>query len=331
MDPITHGLIGAAASQSVADKKTMRPAAFSGFVSAMIADLDYYIHIPSDPLFNIEVHRQFTHSLIFIPAGALIAAGLLWWFMRKHLTFKQLYIFSLAGYATSGTLDSFTSYGTQLLWPFLDTRFAWSLISVVDPTLTAGLIVLTGVAVYKKQKSLIYMAWIWLFCFLAFGVIQKERAKTALLELAGQRGHTVEKIVVKPTIANQILWRGNYIYDGRVFADALRAGLSGPVTVYEGTSARLVNPGNDFGAYRGTTLFNDLKRFERLSEGFLIRHPGKPQIIGDARYSMLPTTLIPLWGVETDTDNTDTHLPFLYFRDAGKEVRSDFIRMLSGR
>jgi inner membrane protein len=67
MDPISQGLVGATAAQSGADKEKLRPAAFAGAVSAMIADLDYYIHIPSDPLFNIEIHRQFSHSLIFIP------------------------------------------------------------------------------------------------------------------------------------------------------------------------------------------------------------------------------------------------------------------------
>jgi inner membrane protein len=331
MDPLTHGLVGAVASQSIARKETMRPAAATGFIAAMIADLDYYIHIPGDPLFNIEVHRQFSHSLIFIPAGALVASALLWWFMRKYLDFRQLYIYSLAAYATSGLLDSFTSYGTQLLWPFLDTRFAWNLISVVDPIVTTGLIVLAGLGVYQKRKPLIYAAWGWLFLFLAFGFIQKERGKSAVTELAGQRAHVAEEIVVKPTIGNQLLWRGNYVYDGRVFADGIRAGIFGSVTIYEGESAELVDLEEEFGDYTETTLFEDLKRFERLSEGFLIRHPDKPDIIGDARYSMLPTSLAPLWGVKTDTTNTESHLPFLYFRDAGEEIRTGFLDMLLGR
>ncbi len=331
MDPLTHGIVGAAASQAVAKKELMRPAAASGFVAAMLADLDYYIHIPSDPLFNIEVHRQFTHSLIFIPVGALVASALLWWFLRRHLTFRQLYVYSFAAYATSGLLDSFTSYGTQLLWPFLETRYAWNLISVVDPIITAGLIVLVGLGVYQKRKAMIAAAWGWLFLFLAIGFVQKERGKTALGELAQQRGHVAEEIVVKPTIGNQILWRGNYTYDGKVFTEGIRTGLFSGVKIYEGESAELVDLNEEFGKYEGTTLYNDLQRFERLSEGFLIRHPDKPEVVGDARYSMLPTSLVPLWGVQTDTTDTETHLPFLYFRDAGEEVRNEFLEMLKGR
>ena len=331
MDPLTHGLVGAAASQTVSSKEKMRPAAFTGFVAAMLADLDYFIHNPSDPLLNIEIHRQFTHSLIFIPVGALIATGLLWWFVRKHLTLKETFLFSLAGYSTAGLMDAFTSYGTMLLWPFLDTRFAWNLISVVDPVFTLGLIALVGFGVYHQKKPLIYLAWGWLFLIMAFGMFQKERGNSALLHWAEQRDHQAEEIVVKPTIGNQILWRGNYIYDGRVFTNGIRAGLFSSVTIYEGESTELVNLEEEFGDYKNTTLYDDLKRFERLSEGYLVRHPEKPQIIGDGRYSMLPTSTLPLWGVEADTTQTGQHLPFLYFRDAGEEVRTEFLEMLLGK
>ena len=40
------------------------------------------------------------------------------------------------GYATHGLLDSCTSYGTQLFWPFSDVRVAWDTMSIVDPLFT---------------------------------------------------------------------------------------------------------------------------------------------------------------------------------------------------
>ena len=74
MDPVTHGLIGAAASQSFANKRGFRAAAFTGFVSALLADLDVFLMSSTDPLLNLELHRQITHSLVFIPMGALVAS-----------------------------------------------------------------------------------------------------------------------------------------------------------------------------------------------------------------------------------------------------------------
>jgi len=331
MDPLTHGLVGATASQSFSDKKKIRPAAFVGAVSAMMADLDFFIHIPSDPLFNIEVHRQFTHSLIFIPVGALIATVLLWLFVKKYLTVKELYFYSILGYATAGLLDAFTSYGTQLLWPFLDTRFAWNVISVVDPVVTAGLIVFVGLAVWQRKKTMAWAAGGWLILFLLFGWLQHSRATSAAQNLASDRGHTIEELVVKPTIANQRLWRANYIYDDRIYTDAIRTGIFSGITIYKGESEPRVIIERDFSGFEGTTLYSDLVRFKHLSENFLIRHPDKPEIIGDARYSMLPTELTPLWGVEIDTTDTERHLPFLYFRDAGEEIREPFMDMLLGK
>ncbi len=331
MDPLTHGLVGAAAGQSFSEKKTARAAAFSGAAAGMLADLDIFIHYPGDPLFNIEVHRQFTHSLIFIPFGALIAAGLLWLVLKKELHFRKVYLFSFAGYATSGLLDSFTSYGTQLLWPFLDTRFAWNLISVIDPVMTVGLIIFLGFAIWKQNKRIAWGAGGWLIFFLLFGWVQHNRAMDAAKSLAASRGHIAETIVVKPTIGNQVLWRSNYIYDNQIYADAIRTGLIRGLAIYEGESQPAVSVESEYSHFKGTILYNDLKRFEKLSDRFLVRHPDKPDIIGDARYSMLPTKMTPLWGVKVDSTDPGGSLSLLYFRDTDKELRDSFWGMLIGR
>ena len=330
MDPLTHGLAGAIATQTFATKAKMRPAVATGFLAALLADADIFIFSGSDPLLNVEIHRQFTHSLAFIPIGAFIATILLWLVMKRYLTAKDIFLFSLAGYATSGLLDACTSYGTQLLWPFLDTRYSWNLVSVVDPILTTGLLLLTARALYKQNRTMIWLAWGWLFVILLNGWVQHNRAETKMFDLANQRGHEIHQLVVKPTIGNQILWRGTYQYQNRIQTDAVRTGFLSSVKVYEGESAPVIAVEQDYSEFEGTTLYADLKRFEKLSEGYLIRHPDDPEVIGDARYSMLPTSLVPLWGVETDTSNTDEHLPFLYFRDANEEARQTFINMLAG-
>lgn len=331
MDPLTHGLVGAAAAQSFADKKKIRPAACAGFFAAMAADLDYFIHNPSDPLLNIEIHRQFTHSLIFIPAGALVAAGLLWWVMRKYMPFRELYIYSLLSYGTAGLMDAFTSYGTVLLWPFLDTRYAWNLISVVDPIFTAGLLIIVGFSIYYRHRPYTWLAWAWIIVYLSLGLVQRERASSSAFQLANERGHQIERMVVKPTIGNIILWRSTYEYDENFYADGIRPGLFSGSKIYEGETAPRVYPEESYDDYMATIMYFDIMRFLRLSDEYLIRHPDKPDILGDARYSMLPTSITPLWGIKIDTDNPGEHVEFLYFRDAGPEAREPFLNMLLGR
>ncbi|MFU8812094.1 MAG: metal-dependent hydrolase [Balneolaceae bacterium] len=330
MDPLTHGLTGAVAARFAADEPERKKAMGVGFFAALLADLDIFIQMPGNPLFAIEVHRQFTHSLMFIPIGALIAAGVVMLLFKRHFVFRQVYLYSLAGYATSGLMDALTSYGTVLFWPFSDTRIAWNLISVVDPLLTAGLLVAVIVSFYRTELRWALFGAGWILLFMLTGSIQQHRATQAALQIAEQRGHVVQSIVVKPTIGNQLLWRSTYIHGTTVQTDGIRAGLGG-IRMYEGESAPLVVPEHDLNHLQGTTLYHDVQRMHALSDGFLVRHRTEPEVIGDARYSMLPTSMIPLWGVRLDTARPGQHLDFEYFRDAGPEIRTQFTDMLLGR
>lgn len=331
MDPITHGVTGSMAALICSDHDDKLRPAFVGLGAAMLADIETFIQIPGDPLFNLEIHRQFTHSLIFIPVGALVAAGLFCLLFRKHYDFSALYLFSFAGYSTHWFMDLITSYGTELLWPFLDTRFALNITSVVDPIITLGLIVFTSLALFKHRSYFLPLAWIWLSLFLLLGWIQNNRASSAMHDISQERGHSIEKAVVKPTIGNQLLWRATYISRDTIYTNAVRTGYFSGIRIYPGESAPVVVPEEEFLAYKSTTLYTDLQRFSRLSEGFLVRHPHQPDIIGDAAYSMLPTSLIPLWGVEIDTNNPENHVNFRYFRETGENIREPFIDMLLGR
>ena len=73
MDPITQGTIGAVLPQALG-KKNLGIVALLGFLSGMAPDLDIFIRSSTDPLLSLEYHRQFTHSIVFIPFGGLICA-----------------------------------------------------------------------------------------------------------------------------------------------------------------------------------------------------------------------------------------------------------------
>ncbi len=331
MDPITHGLTGTMAALAFSDDKDNKRPALIGAAAAILPDIEAFIQAPGDPLFNLEIHRQFTHSLIFIPFGALVAAAIFWLIFRRHISFLSIYLFSIAGYSTHWFMDLITSYGTEILWPFLDTRFALNIVSVVDPVITTGLLVFTVLTIVKSHSGFLRISWIWLIFFLLVGWVQNNRAESEMIDLAESRGHEVDKFVVKPTIGNQLLWRATYISGDRIYTDGIRTGIFSDIKAYEGESEPLIVVEEDFQTFYGTTLYHDLKRFSRLSDGFLVRHPNRPLVIGDAAYSMLPTSLIPLWGVEADTTQPDSHLSFNYYRDTSEEIRHSFSGMLLGQ
>jgi len=332
MDPLTQGLVGAAAAGVInSDSKEQKTALITGFVSATLADLDVLIRSASDPLLAVEIHRQFTHSLLFVPAGALVGAVLLWPFFRKKTTFLKMYLFALSGYATAGLLDACTSYGTQLLWPFFDTRVAWNLISVVDPLVTAGLAIFIGFSLIRKKRSWAAGAWAWIFLFLTAGFVQQQRVVESGLRFAESNNRNLTDYTAKPTIGNRLLWRFTYISEGKVYSDGIRAGWFSGITYYEGESAPLVDPDTYFTELEGSQKIIDIQRFERLSDGYLTWHPRQKNVLGDARYAMLPTKIEPLWGIEIDHTNPNSPTPFVNIRDAGPEVRSRFTDMLLGK
>ena len=115
MDIVTQGLLGATVAQACARPKEVRLASLVGFCAPLLADADALIRSSEDPLLFLESHRHFTHALLFIPVGALLASLVRWVGLRSRLAFKRIYLYAFLGYATAGFLDACTSYGTHLL------------------------------------------------------------------------------------------------------------------------------------------------------------------------------------------------------------------------
>ena len=161
MDPVTQGVLGASLPQAIArNKKQLGIAGLFGVFGGMAPDLDVLIQSDTDPLLFLEYHRQFTHSLFFVPFGGVMVGVLLYYLLGKRLGLTLLVscIYTTLGYATHALLDTSTSYGTLLLWPFSNERFAWNTISVIDPLYTLPLLVGVLMAGIKKQAPFAQMA-----------------------------------------------------------------------------------------------------------------------------------------------------------------------------
>jgi inner membrane protein len=308
MDPVSHGLVGAVLAGSASTRKELGMASLSGFLSATLADLDILIRSSEDPLLVLDYHRQFTHSILFIPVGAFVAAGILWLFLRRRLSFGKIYLYSILGYGTAGVMDAFTSYGTQLLWPFSDTRIAWNIISIIDPLFTLPLAFFVIFALVRKSLVVARLGLVFAVIYLLLGLYQREQAEDVLMTTAEKRGHDVERALVHPSFGNLILWRSVYESGGKYYVDAVRVGPFSEPRVYEGGSVGKFTPENDLhGLAPGSVLYRDVLRFNHFSDGYLVVYPGYPNVVGDLRYSLLPNGTKPIWGILIDSDNPDRH------------------------
>ncbi|CAE6508880.1 MAG TPA: metal-dependent hydrolase [Nitrosomonas nitrosa] len=331
MDLLTQGLLGAGLAQAGARQHETRIATGVGFFAGLLADADILIQSSNDPLLTVEFHRHFTHSLFFVPLGALIAAAILWLFVRRRLSFSRLYLFCFLGYCLSGVLDALTSYGTHLFWPVSEGRVALNIISVIDPIFTLILLIAVIYA-YKQHKTIVARMGLTIAgIYLVFGWMQLQRAEAVATTLAASRGHTIEQLIVKPTLGNLVLWRSIYETDGKFYVDAIRVGLFSEARVYAGDSITKFVPTLHLDPLpENSVLAKDIARFTVFSDGFVAIQPDQPNLLVDVRYSNLPTTVSPLWGIEMDTQNPGQHAHYRLFRDASKETRQKFLTYLMG-
>lgn len=338
MDPISQACFGASLSQSLTRNKASQMSAMViGALAGMAPDLDVLISSSNDPLLFLEFHRQFTHSLLFIPFGALICALFFYavlqtkW-LKTALSFKQIYIFSFLGYATHGLLDACTSYGTQLYWPFSNARIAWNTVSIIDPLFTLPVVVLVILAVVKNRVNYARAGFAWAVVYLAAGLIQNHRAETAAYELAQLRGHQIERLHVKPSFGNRHLWKSIYEYQGRYYVDAIK--LLWNTEFYYGTSIEKLNVQRDFPwLAENTQQRKDIERFRWFSNDFLALAPENKNIIMDVRYSFIPNTIKLMWGIKLDEqttgkDKADAHVKYDVRRNLNPKVRSEYMDML---
>ncbi|MDZ7662624.1 metal-dependent hydrolase [Thiohalophilus sp.] len=332
MDILTQGLLGGVLVQSIARKGEKKVATLAGLFAGLLADLDILIHSADDPLLNIEFHRHFTHSLLFIPPGGAIAALILWPLLRRHLSLKRLYLFCLAGFSLSGVLDALTSYGTMLFWPFSEQRVALNLIAIVDPVFTLILLLGLLLGLRLPERRLALGALILGAGYLGFAGVQQQRAQNVMAEVTAARSHVPQRQVVKPTMGNLLLWRSVYVHDGRIYVDAVRVGLLADRLIFPGDSvARFIQHRDLPQLEPQTTLAGDIRRFERFSDGFVAFDPQQENVLGDMRYSMLPNSVRPLWGIVIDPKQPQQHVDYRFFRDSSAGVRHTFINMLLGR
>ncbi|GIS10387.1 MAG: hypothetical protein CM15mP114_11690 [Alphaproteobacteria bacterium] len=222
MDPVTQGAFGAIFAQTISNKKKFLVGSIVGCCAGLAPDLDIFIRSASDPLLKLEYHRQFTHSLIFIPIGALIVTFFLRILFKKYLSWGETYFFSFLGFATHGLLDACTSYGTQLLWPFSDERISWNYISVVDPFLSIPVILSIIFAIIMKNKLITLFGILYIFIYLIFGAFQENRAEFVGKSIANLRGHESKNLTAKPSLGNLFLWKTIYEDSGFYYVDAVR-------------------------------------------------------------------------------------------------------------
>lgn len=137
MDNLTHSLTGLALARAGLNK--FPRATLLLIVAANIPDIDMVSWFQGR-FRALEIHRGYTHSLIFLPVMALLAVGLTAAISRRRFPWRLAWLIAGVGVASHLLLDLCTSYGTRLLLPFSSRWFYLDIFSLVDWIVLAVLI-----------------------------------------------------------------------------------------------------------------------------------------------------------------------------------------------
>lgn len=297
MDPVTQGALGAAAAQLVLQKHLGPRAWLYGALGGMAADLDIFIRSDVDPLVGWTYHRHFTHSLAFVPIGGLVS-GLPFIWRKPRARKKLILAATTVGYATHALLDAFTSYGTQLLWPFSSARIAWNWIGIIDPFFTLPLCVAVVVAARRDRLRPLWIVAAWCALYMGWGGVQHARAKAHAERLALRRGHVLERVEAFPGVITNVLWRTVYLSEGRIHIDAVHVPWVGSPTHREGGSVARVGPDEHAALADGDPhMEHALGTFEWFTDGWVAEHPDDSNVLGDLRYGVAPASTTSMWGL----------------------------------
>ncbi len=111
-----------------------------GFLAGAAPDLDFVVAL-AGPVAYLEQHRGITHSLLLLPAWALLLAVAFSLLRRRRYSWRAYYGVCCLAIGIHIVGDLITSYGTRILAPFSDWSPGLNTTFIIDPYLSAILVV----------------------------------------------------------------------------------------------------------------------------------------------------------------------------------------------
>ena len=212
MDSLTQIVLGASVGELVLGKKIGNKAILWGAVAGTIPDLDVLLRYFTDEISATEMHRGFSHSIVF----AVLIAPLFAWIANKlnqklnHVSFIDWCKLFFWSTVTHPMLDAHTTWGTQFFWPF-NYRLAYQNIFVIDPLYTFPFLIFLIItmtlkkehpkrALFNKIGLSLSSSYLILTLIFKWGSYQEFKI--------GLQNQEIEYIEMdtKPTPLNSILW-----------------------------------------------------------------------------------------------------------------------------
>ncbi len=285
MDSLTQIVLGAAVGEAVLGKKVGNKAPLFGAIAGTFPDLDVLTRFFVDTVTATEWHRGFSHSILF----SVLFAPVFGWcvyslFSKKEATWREWSWLFFWGLFTHPILDAFTTWGTQLFWPF-KTRLAFQNIFVIDPLYTIPFLIFMLLAILQKRTSAKRRKYNRLglvisTTYLLLTLVLKGFAYQKFTNALKAQEIVYTDINIRPAPFTTVLWTANI--------DTKDAYLIGNYSFFDSKPIQFV-PHMKNHQFLGSLANEDkVKRLMTISEGwFTVTKVDKKLLFNDLRFGLL--------------------------------------------
>jgi inner membrane protein len=276
MDNLTHTLTGLTLSRCGLNRGHAGTAAML-MLAANAPDIDAYSFF-SDSVAYLDIHRGYTHALVFVPLMALLPIAIVKLVTRSRPqlwpTLWQWFACMLA-VLSHLALDWTNVYGIRLLLPFSDRWLRLDITDIVDPIIWAILIAclavpsvlsLVGSEIGSRKATGGKPAWAWIAILglLAYEGVRwnsHERAVDRLSALLYQ-GEPAKQVYAFPARFDFLNWRG--VVEGQTFYQEMPVNRAGEFTMNGAKMAYKPEMTSAMEAARATRTFRAFERFNQV-------------------------------------------------------------------
>ena len=216
MDPVSQAALGAVVGQAVGHRRLGYRAAALGAVAGALPDIDVLFSVGGDYFDQLVLHRGITHSLLFAPVVGPLIGTLVWWLERvrggappgpgappdpgRRAAWMLVATLALLSHPL---LDYLTPYGTQLLLPFTDRRFAVNAMPIIDPVYTGLLLLglLAAARLWRHRAATVALATLTVStAYLGYGYALNLAAEAEARRQLADDGVEATRVAAFPTI-----------------------------------------------------------------------------------------------------------------------------------
>lgn len=200
MDPLTHGIVGAAVAViSGAEVSITSPFLIASTLGAVSPDLDI-VYQSRGHYTYLKNHRGLSHS---IPGLAFFASiiGVLLSFVFPETNFWGLFLWAFLGALSHTFMDLMNSYGVMLFYPFSRKKYTFNLLMITDPFLIGASL---GIIYFGAKNNIGQYYFFGALLLYILGRLLMRRRAQALVRKYYCR-HS-EVIVVMPSFMGLFQW-----------------------------------------------------------------------------------------------------------------------------